>query len=174
MREYSGQATIVFHSAVFGRSTQQVRWFQVSEVEPRAQDERSVTVRFLEPRKRRRCYTTLQASDYSRYLTIEVNGATVYDSRQDVPIDMGKWNEAAARFTQPALAEAARPPQPTTAQGQAVAPTVGQDRMATVRPVFQVVTLPEPPKPYRPREEFIDLFAALDGGEGGASRGSIE
>jgi len=37
-------------------------------------------------------------SNAERYLTIEEAGAVVYDSRQDVPVDMTAWEETRRRF----------------------------------------------------------------------------
>lgn len=36
--------------------------------------------------------------DNIRYITIELNGLTLYDTRDDVPCDMDKWRETRARF----------------------------------------------------------------------------
>ncbi|MGO9929054.1 MAG: hypothetical protein ACLPLP_23855 [Mycobacterium sp.] len=33
-----------------------------------------------------------------RYITIELNGLILYDTRDDVPCDMDKWRETRARF----------------------------------------------------------------------------
>ena len=96
-------ATIVQHCAVFGRIETAVRTFQVSDVKPYAQYDLSVTVTFQEPRKRRRASYTMHSED-TRYLTIEVRGAVVYDSRQHVPCDMDWWAETRKRFeTLPAI-----------------------------------------------------------------------
>jgi hypothetical protein len=87
--------TIVDHSAVFGESQTAVRSWEVSEVKPYAQYEKSLTIFFVKPGKRKsdgyRC-----TPENLRYYTIkDRSGETVYDSRDDVPCDMGKWQEAA-------------------------------------------------------------------------------
>jgi len=96
-RLVGGYATIVQHCAVFGRIETVVREFRVGEVRPYAQYPCSVSVRFVEPRKRRpACYT--MTPDNTRYLTVEAAGRTLYDSRQDVPCDMSAWEATHRRF----------------------------------------------------------------------------
>jgi hypothetical protein len=36
--------------------------------------------------------------DNIRYITIELNGSSQHDTRDDVPCDMDKWRETRARF----------------------------------------------------------------------------
>ena len=36
--------------------------------------------------------------DNIRYITVELNGLTLYGTRDDVPLDMNKWRETRARF----------------------------------------------------------------------------
>ena len=36
--------------------------------------------------------------DNIRYITVELNGLTLHDTRDDVPCDMDKWRETRARF----------------------------------------------------------------------------
>ena len=50
--------------------------------------------------------------DNIRYITIELNGLTLYDTRDDVPCDMDKWRETRARFP----ARAGRPSQRPTSE----------------------------------------------------------
>jgi hypothetical protein len=50
--------------------------------------------------------------DNIRYITIELNGLTLYDTRDDVPCDMDKWRETRARF--PARRPVARLKRPTS------------------------------------------------------------
>lgn len=50
----------------------------------------TVTVWFTVPQCPTR-FTYMVMPDNCRYLTIEVNGQTVYDSRRDVPCDMTEW-----------------------------------------------------------------------------------
>jgi len=67
------QALIVQHNAVFGRLERSVKSFTVGTVEPHADDTRSVTVSFEEPRKQMRSSVTMVPDD-TRYLTVEVAG----------------------------------------------------------------------------------------------------
>jgi len=92
-----GTAVIVQHCAVMGRMETPVRSFRVGEAEPDAQYPTSVSVWFVEPRKRRRAYVTMRPESI-RYLTIESAGRVLYDSRADVPCDMDKWDETNRRF----------------------------------------------------------------------------
>jgi hypothetical protein len=91
-----GQATIVQHCAVFGRLETPVRKFEIRDVAPHAQHAVSVCVVFTKPGKRSSMFITV-IPDNIRYLTVEVGGETVYDSRIEVPCDMAKWAESAAR-----------------------------------------------------------------------------
>jgi len=86
-----GSAVVVKHCAVFGRRETPVRTFKVGEVQrPYAQYDAGVTMIFQSPRERKRWgWTAVQ--DNLTYFTIEVDGNTVYDSRQDVPCDMKEW-----------------------------------------------------------------------------------
>jgi hypothetical protein len=97
MRE-GGKATIISHSAVFGRKENPVRWFRVGPIKPYAQFDASVDIDHLEPRKRKQRYTLRAKPDNMTFYTIEVNGETVYDSRDDVPVDMAEWEATAQRF----------------------------------------------------------------------------
>lgn len=83
-------ADLVSHCSVFGRSVTPVRWFRVGEARPYAQYARSVDVFFIEPRKRKK-YVMQAHEGGPRFITIEVQGQTVYDSRTEVPVDMDKW-----------------------------------------------------------------------------------
>lgn len=106
-----GPAVVVIYTAVFGRKEIPVRAFKVGNVEPYAQYASSVSVTFCEPRKRTwkrvRAHCDSSYSSAERFLTVEQDGRTVYDSRHDVPIDMGGWRETAVRFGKygPDLAE---------------------------------------------------------------------
>jgi hypothetical protein len=91
-----GNALIVQHCAVFGRRETQVRKFSVSPVRPYAQYDKSVTVYFVEPRKRNGAYFRFTSG--SRYREILVDGLVVYDSRRDIPIDVEKFRETEMRF----------------------------------------------------------------------------
>lgn len=92
-----GPARLVQHSAVFGRMETEVREFRVGDVYPYGESSRSVGIDFVEPGKSQH-YAFTMRTDGERYLTVEMAGQTVYDSRIDVPIDMDKWHETDARF----------------------------------------------------------------------------
>jgi hypothetical protein len=84
-------ATIIQHCAVFGNLKTYARKFTVHDPKPRAQYATSVSVSFVEPRKRNSKGFTM-VPDNLRYLTIERDGGEVlYDSRDDVPCDMAKF-----------------------------------------------------------------------------------
>ena len=89
--------TIVTHCAVFGRKVTPVRKFCVDEVRARPQYPCSVYVFFTAPRRRVQ-QAFLIVPDNLTYLTVEVDGREVYDSRIDVPCDMTKWKEVYDRF----------------------------------------------------------------------------
>jgi hypothetical protein len=83
-------ATIIQHCATFGNLKTRVRKFDVFE-EPHARYDAAIHVSFVEPGKRRSSYFTIKSDDH-RWLTIEADDGTVlYDSREDVPCDMKKW-----------------------------------------------------------------------------------
>ena len=93
-----GPGSLHFYSSVMTpHSVYPVREFTVSEVRPYAQHDRSVTITFIEPRKRKKKYTTV-VPDNVRYVAIEANGEFVYDSRADVPCHMGDFRATRARF----------------------------------------------------------------------------
>jgi hypothetical protein len=48
--------------------------------------------------------------DNIRYITIELNGLTLYDIRDDVPCDMDKWRETRARFPAPGRSSVSKDP----------------------------------------------------------------
>ena len=91
-------ATIVIHSAIYGERKREVRRFEVSEVKPYAQHEKTVVISFVEPRKRQWMSARVVPND-PRYITIEdCKGHEVYDSRADVPCNMTKWHEVRERW----------------------------------------------------------------------------
>jgi hypothetical protein len=95
-----GPATITTHHSVCGiigmpfDDTFPVSKFSVSDVRPYAQYERSVSISFTRPRKRRSEF--LPVFGDLTYVTIDAGGRTIYDSRDDVPIDMDKWEATRA------------------------------------------------------------------------------
>ena len=86
------KAVIVTHCALLGRKETAVRAYCIDPVKPYAQYEKSVFIKFLEPKRRRkRRYEVME--DNRTFLTVEVAGRTVYDSRTEVPCDMQQWSE---------------------------------------------------------------------------------
>jgi len=102
-RLHGEKATIIQHCSALGILKTEVRKFDVHEPKPYAQYPISVTVWFVEPRKRNRYYYTM-TPDGIRFLTIECGGKVVYDSRTDIPIDMDKWTERFSKNKAAALA----------------------------------------------------------------------
>jgi hypothetical protein len=86
------KATLIRHCAVFGRKRKEVRKFRVTDPAPFAQYPVAVTIWITEPRKRT-SFGYRATPDNLTYLTVEVQGAVVYDSRSDVPCDMEKWED---------------------------------------------------------------------------------
>lgn len=85
-----GKATIVLHSSVFGITRKPARKFHVGAPRPRAQYDSTVSIDVIAPKKRTsERYTAYPDDRY--FFTVEVDGATAYDSRTDVPCDMDKW-----------------------------------------------------------------------------------
>jgi hypothetical protein len=95
-----GPATITIHNCVMGiigmpyDDSFPVREFKVSGVKPYAQHDRTVDIRFVRPRKRTAQFLTVYGD--LRYVTIDAGGQIVYDSRDDLPIDMGEFNATRA------------------------------------------------------------------------------
>ncbi len=94
------QATITRHSAVGYGFSRGVREFKVHDPEPHAQYSVSVSIEYKMPRKRTRQWMRAVPEDIS-FITIEVDGQTVYDSRSDVPCDMDEYQAVADRLGQP-------------------------------------------------------------------------
>jgi hypothetical protein len=80
-----------------GRLETPVRAYLVEPPRPYAQHRASVSVAFIEPRQSRAAFYRI-LGDNLRYLTIEVDGQVIYDSRSDVPCDMDHWAATNARF----------------------------------------------------------------------------
>jgi hypothetical protein len=97
-----GPATITLHHSVVGiigmpfDDSIPVRNFTVGEVRPYAQYERTVYITYTLPRKRNRTSIHVR-KDGLTYVTIDAGGQTIYDSRDDVPIDMDKWEATRAK-----------------------------------------------------------------------------
>jgi hypothetical protein len=91
------RATIVQHCAIDGRRERAVRKFEVEAPRPYAQYTASISVYCVEPRRRRGYFLRFDP-DNLRYLTIEVDGKTVFDSRKYVLCDMEKWTATNAEW----------------------------------------------------------------------------
>jgi len=87
---------IVTHSCVFGTSRTEVRKFDIGKPRSYAQYRVSVDISFVEPGKRRGKHQTV-VPDNIKFITVEQNGAVVYDSRTDVPCDMVEWRKRYAK-----------------------------------------------------------------------------
>jgi hypothetical protein len=93
----NSSAPVIFQCAVSGRFETLVRSFRVGPVQPFKQYNSAVCVSFVAPRKRQaKCVRILP--DNIRYLTVEQEGETVYDSGQDVPCDIEEWTVTKDRF----------------------------------------------------------------------------
>jgi predicted alpha/beta hydrolase family esterase len=89
---------MIQHCAVYGDLTTVIRHW---ETEPSTDNrEKAMLVIFTEPRKQRAKYIQMNA-DNIRYTTIESieDGSVLYDSRNDIPCDMEKWQETRQRFS---------------------------------------------------------------------------
>jgi hypothetical protein len=95
-----GSNAIIFsHSCVFGLSRRPVRSWWVSDVKPYAQYQRSITIGFIEPRKRNgRSFVAKDGDRAPTFYTVEQDGLILYNSRSDIAVDMEEWQATAARF----------------------------------------------------------------------------
>jgi len=84
-------ATLVTYSAVFGQKEEQLRKFEVGEIEKYAQHDVSVTIRGLSPGKRKWWLIRLVPDDTKYAIIYDQRNVAIYDSREDVPCDMEKW-----------------------------------------------------------------------------------
>ena len=57
----------------------------------------TMIVSFISRGKRKGAYLTIRKDDL-RYLLIEADGEVLYDSRNEVPCNMAKWDATPARF----------------------------------------------------------------------------
>jgi hypothetical protein len=96
--ECSGKATIVKHNAVMGRLERPVRWFRTSPPQRFAQYEAAVYVAFKEPRQRVMKFYDVVPDDCCYVEILDASGAVLWDSRQEVPCDMGKWEATRAEM----------------------------------------------------------------------------
>ena len=96
------------HDAIRGRREWVVPKFRVGEIEPDDPYAKSVLVSIVEPRKRTWLHSRIvDRRDDVIFLTIEVEGCVVYDSREDVPCDMERFRvlEIRARAEEEAIAK---------------------------------------------------------------------
>jgi hypothetical protein len=104
-----GNAVIVRHCAVFGVSREPVRTFKVWPVERYAQYERTVTVHYVKPGKRKKWGFHVVHDDLT-YVTIEQDNYLVYDSRTEVPWDMEKFSATVEDMAKRRMARALTSP----------------------------------------------------------------
>lgn len=90
-------ALLVQHCAVDGRLETPVRAYAITPSKPFGPHATSVVVSFIRSGKRNGGAFRI-VSDHLRYLTIEVDGQVIYDSRTEVPCNMTQWAETNARF----------------------------------------------------------------------------
>jgi hypothetical protein len=114
-------AVIVMHSSVvggmivgeridaetFGKHKTIARKWSVSPPERYAQYDKSVCVMWQPPRKRNWRYDTIVPNNL-RYCTIEHDNGVLYDSRTDIPVDMGQFNKTRQEHYQMWAARSAR------------------------------------------------------------------
>jgi hypothetical protein len=90
-----GSAVLTRHCSAFGTWRRRVQEYRVDYPDQAAaQHPVSVTIGFLEPRKRQLNYVTITPG--TRYCTIEEAGRLVYDTRTDVPCDMAEFEKERA------------------------------------------------------------------------------
>lgn len=98
--KHGEHAKLVTYSAVFGRKEQQLRKFEIGEVEKYAQYDASVAIKGLSPGKRKWWFLQIVPNNLMYAVIYDRNNAPLYDSRGDVPCDMEKWSAAKAEMAQ--------------------------------------------------------------------------
>lgn len=91
--------TAKLNSEDFGTYKTPVRRYKVSELKPYAQHEKAVSVGFTRPRKRTWEAITIVPNGLG-YCTIERDGEVLYDSRDDIPLDMDEFNATREKWRQ--------------------------------------------------------------------------
>ena len=87
--EFTGKARAIQRSAVFGESSSDVQWVKVLKDDP---DVFGLLV-VMKALKTKRKFKTIVSPLNDGYVTIEVAGKTVWDSRAVIPCDTEKWGE---------------------------------------------------------------------------------
>jgi hypothetical protein len=102
--EHQGTATVVTHSAVFGRSEKVVLSVRTGKVEPYAQHARSVEVCYVpvprrRERKRREEYFHVTPGNIDWY-EILVDGKPLWNSLGAVPVDANAFEATERKFSE--------------------------------------------------------------------------
>ena len=92
---FKGKVAIFHHCTLSGVSRTDAREVRIDPPDREAQYDDVVTIRYTEPRKRRGRYFSVDPTNIV-FVTVEVGGRLVYDSRTEVPLDMAFWNEKRA------------------------------------------------------------------------------
>lgn len=87
--EHAGPATLIFHSAAWGRMERPVQWVRGSPPQRRAQYAVAVLLSWRSSRGDRSA--TWIVPDNGRYAEVVAGGKVVWDSRSVVPCDMAAW-----------------------------------------------------------------------------------
>jgi hypothetical protein len=83
-------AVLVQHCTVYGDLRTDMRTWKVEPLAPYARHQRAVEITFQEGRKR--AHSRIVVTPGGRWATVESpDGAILYDSRTDIPVDMEKW-----------------------------------------------------------------------------------
>jgi hypothetical protein len=90
-------AIMTVHTACFGDLNIQVSKFKVSEIRPFAQHSISISIEFIEPRKRKPLNKTVVPNGIEFVTITNGVGICIYDSRLDVPCDMRNFNVARSK-----------------------------------------------------------------------------
>jgi hypothetical protein len=90
---------MIHHSAVGPDNTTVIRDYDFDIMEPYAQYDKALCVKYVEPKKRRwKCFTITPGN--LSYVLIEDDHLTLFDSRDIIECDMVKFNETQARFSE--------------------------------------------------------------------------
>lgn len=92
-----GPAVLVVHSVLWGRMEVAVDKFFVASPKPYDPYDKAVGIVFKESHKKAKLIT-LVIPENDRFVTIEIEGRVVYDSRLDIPVDMEEFHKAERQF----------------------------------------------------------------------------